>query len=318
MLRVRTLGAGGGTIARIGKDGLLKVGPDSAGAVPGPACYGRGGEEPTVTDANLVLGALGGSALAGNLRLDAARARQAIETRIARPLGLDLIRAAAGIIRIVNNQMAIDLRLALQTHGQDPRQFALMGFGGAGPLHAAALARMVGVARVLVPLRPGIHCAIGLLQTSVRRTYLGSAVGRLGSYPVDRIHALFSGLERKAHADADAEGFARTALRLRHQVEMRYLQQGYQLAVDCPHPFGEADRPALKAAFDALHRRTFGQAAETEDAEIVTFRLQAEVDVRRYELAARPARRRRCGARPQGRAPGVRYRAGRLRDRNDL
>jgi N-methylhydantoinase A len=286
MLRLRTLGAGGGTIARIGKDGLLKVGPDSAGALPGPACYGRGGEEPTVTDANLVLGALGGATLAGNLRLDAARARHAIETRIAKPLGLDLVGAAAGIIRIVNNQMAIDLRLALQTDGQDPRHFALMAFGGAGPLHAAALARMVGVARVLVPMRPGLHCAIGLLQTSVRRTYLGSAVGRLASYPVDRINALFAGLAHKATTDADAEGFARAALRLRHQVEMRYLQQGYGLAVDCPHPFGEADRPALKAAFDALHRQTFGQAAESEDAEIVTFRLQAEVDVPRYEIAA--------------------------------
>jgi N-methylhydantoinase A len=241
-----------------------------------------------VTDANLVLGALGESPLAGDLRLDVARARHAIDTRIAKPLGLDPVRAAAGIIRIVNNQMAIDLRLALQTHGQDPRHFALMGFGGAGPLHAAALGRMVGVARVLVPTRPGINCAIGLLQTSVRRTYLGSAVGRLGSYPLERINAQFAELAQKAHADADADGFARSALRLRHQVEMRYPQQGYQIAVDCPHPFGAGDRPALKAAFDALHRQTYGQAADAEDAEIVTFRLQAEVDVPRYEL--RPGR----------------------------
>jgi N-methylhydantoinase A len=289
MLKVRTLGAGGGTIARIGKDGLLKVGPDSAGAMPGPACYGRGGEEPTVTDANLVLGALGSAALAGSLRLDQEKARRAIESRLARPLGLDLVAAAAGIIRIVNNQMAIDLRLALQEQGQDPRRFALMAFGGAGPLHAAALARMVGISRVLVPLRPGINCAIGLLQTAVRRTYLGSAVGRLGAYPVERINALFAGLEARAQVDAAADGSARDALRLRHQVEMRYPQQGYQLAVDCPHPFGAADRPRLKAAFDALHRQTFGQAAEAEDAEIVTFRLQAEVEVPRHEITAAPA-----------------------------
>ena len=216
MLKVRTLGAGGGTLARIGKDGLLKVGPDSAGAIPGPACYGRGGAEPTVTDANLVLGMLGGAALAGGLRLDAARARQAIETRIAKPLGLDLVTAAAGIIRIVNNQMAIDLRLALQEHGQDQRRFALMAFGGAGPLHAAALARMVGIPRVLVPPRPGIICAIGLLQTAVRRTYLASAVGRLGGYPAERINELFAGLEQQAQADAEADGFLRAALRLRN------------------------------------------------------------------------------------------------------
>ena len=236
-----------------------------------------------------MLGALGDAALAGNLRLDMARARHAIETRIATPLGLDLVHAAAGIIRIVNNQMAIDLRLALQEHGQDPRRFALMAFGGAGPLHAAALARMVGVACVLVPLRPGINCAIGLLQTSVRRTYLGSAVGRLSTYPVDRINTVFARLAETARADAAADGFAPDALRLRHLVEMRYLQQGYQLAVDCPHPFGEVDKARLKAAFDALHRQTYCQAAETEDAEIVTFRLQAEVEVPRYEIAARPA-----------------------------
>lgn len=289
MLKVRTLGAGGGTIARIGKDGLLKVGPDSAGAMPGPACYGRGGTEPTVTDANLVLGALGDAALAGSLKLDGMKARDAIDVRIAKPLGLDVVAAAAGIIRIVDNQMAIDLRLALQEQGQDPRHFALMAFGGAGPLHAAALARMVGISRVLVPTRPGLNCAIGLLQTAVRRTYLGSAVGRLSQYPAERINMVFAGLEARARADAAGDGFARDALRLRHQVDMRYPQQGYQLAVDCPHPFADADRVRLKAAFDALHRQTYGQAAEAEDAEIVTFRLQAEVEVPRYEIAPLPA-----------------------------
>jgi len=289
MLQVRTLGAGGGTIARIGKDGLLKVGPDSAGAMPGPACYGRGGTEPTVTDANLVLGALGDAALAGSLKLNMTKARDAIGRRIAKPLGLDVVAAAAGIIRIVDNQMAIDLRLALQEQGQDPRHFALMAFGGAGPLHAAALARMVGISRVLVPTRPGLNCAIGLLQTAVRRTYLGSAVGRLSQYPAERINVVFAGLEARARADAAGDGFTRDALRLRHQVDMRYPQQGYQLAVDCPHPFADADRVRLKAAFDALHRQTYGQAAEAEDAEIVTFRLQAEVEVPRYEIAPLPA-----------------------------
>jgi N-methylhydantoinase A len=147
---------------------------------------------------------------------------------------------------------------------------------------------MVGIPRVLVPPRPGINCAIGLLQTAVRRTYLGSAIGRLGAYPAERINALFAGLEARALAEARADGFARDALRLRHQVEMRYPQQGYQLAVDCPHPFAEADKARLKQAFDATHRQTYGQAADAEDAEIVTFRLQAEIAVPRYEIA--PAR----------------------------
>jgi N-methylhydantoinase A len=164
-----------------------------------------------------------------------------------------------------------------------------MAFGGAGPLHAAALARMVGIPRVLVPPRPGINCAIGLLQTAVRRTYLGSAIGRLGAYPAERLNALFAGLEAQARADAEQDGFPEGALRLRQQVEMRYPQQGYQLAVDCPYPFGDADKIALKQAFDTIHRQAYGQAAEAEDAEIVTFRLQAEIAVPRYEIMATAA-----------------------------
>lgn len=289
MLKVRTLGAGGGTIAWIGKDGLLKVGPQSAGAAPGPASYGRGGEEPTVTDANLILGALGGNAsLAGKLRLDAARARQAVETKIARPLGLSLVQAAAGIIRIVNTNMAVDLRLSLQEEGQDPRRFALIAFGGAGPLHAAEIARMVGIPRVLVPTRPGINCAMGLLQTAVRHTYLRSAIGLLSRVTAADVNARFEQLDRDAYADAETEGFPRAAVQLRHQLEMRYLHQGYQLPVDCPVPLTDDQKPMLKRAFDALHRQTYGQSAEGEEAEIVTFRVQAEISIPRLQLAKQP------------------------------
>ena len=288
MLRVRTLGAGGGTIAWIGKDGLLKVGPQSAGAAPGPACYGRGGGEPTVTDANLVLGALGTDALAGNLVLDRKRAEAAIRTRVAEPLGLDVMAAADGIIRIVNNKMAVDLRLALQEQGQDPRRFALMSFGGAGGLHAAELARMVGIPRVLIPVRPGLNCALGLLQTAVRHQYLRSSIRRLDAWTPAEIEAQFSSLAAHALADAAAEGFAPSAVTLGHRVEMRYLHQGYQLAVPCPNPFGDGDHARLKQAFDELHRATYGQAAEGEAAEIVTFRLEAEIEVPRLQLPPLP------------------------------
>ena len=284
MLRVRTLGAGGGTIAHIGKDGLLKVGPDSAGSVPGPACSGRGGELPTVTDANLVTGALGASKLAGGLGLDAEKARAAIETKIARPLGLSVIDAAVGVLRIVNNAMAVDLRLALREQGQDPRNFALMAFGGAGPVHAAEIARMVRIPRVLVPLRPGLNCAMGLLQTRVRHSYLRSLLRKLADCASDEMNATFAGLERQARIDIDAEGLGREPVKMTHLVEMRYLQQGYQLAVPCPHPFTEADRPALRRAFDDLHRQTYGQAAEDEAVEIVTFRLVAEIEVPQLTL----------------------------------
>jgi N-methylhydantoinase A len=288
MLKVRSLGAGGGTIAWIGRDGLLKVGPQSAGAMPGPAAYGRGGLEPTVTDANLVLGALGAtSVLAGKLKLDEDCARAALD-RVGKPLGLDAVHTAAGIIRIVNTNMAIDLRLALQEEGQDPRRFAMVAFGGAGPLHAGQIARMVGIRRVYVPRRPGLNCAAGLLQTSVKHTYLQSAVATLTSFSVERMNALFEQLRRRALGDAAEEGFSADAVQFHFQVEMRYLHQGYQLAVDCPVPFQEVDKPALKRAFDTLHQQTYGQSAESEESEIVSFRLHAEIAVPQLALQTLP------------------------------
>ena len=286
MLRVRTLGAGGGTIAWIGKDGLLKVGPRSAGSVPGPACYGRGGEEPTVTDANVALGALSGdTVLAGSLRIDAARAARAIET-VAKPLGLDVLQGAAGILRIVNTQMAVDLRLALQEQGQDPRKFALVAFGGAGPLHAAALARSVGIPTVLVPPYPGLNCAIGMLQTSVRHSYLKSEVGVLSRFPTGRMNDLFRELREQALAEASEEGFAHEAVKLTRLLDLRYPHQGYTLPVACPADITDADKARLKHAFDEAHLQVYGQSAPREDAEIVTFRLQAEIEVPRLELPA--------------------------------
>jgi N-methylhydantoinase A len=288
MLRVRTLGAGGGTIAWIGKDGLLKVGPHSAGSLPGPACYDRGGEEPTVTDANVMLGALSAdTVLAGSLRLDAERAAGAI-ARIAKPLGLDVLQAAAGILRIVNTQMAVDLRLALQEQGQDPRRFALIAFGGAGPLHAATLARSVGIPTVLVPPYPGLNCAIGMLQTSVRHSYLKSEVGLLRRMPAQRMNDLFRELVQQALAEADEEGFASDAVKLTRLLDLRYPHQGYTLPVACAADIAEADKASLKQAFDALHRQVYGQSAPKEEAEIVTFRLQAEIDVPRLALPKLP------------------------------
>lgn len=288
MLKVRTLGAGGGTLAWIGKDGLLKVGPMSAGALPGPVAYGHGGTQPTVTDANLVLGALGSAKLAGGLQLDKAKALAAIERRVGTPLGLDAIAAAEGILRIVNNRMAVDLRLALQAEGQDPRRFALMAFGGAGGLHAAEIARMVGISRVLIPVRPGLNCAMGLLQTAVRHQYLRSRMGTLATFPLETIAETFAALAERALADANDEGFGSEHVMLHRFVEMRYRQQGYQLPVPCPYPFLEADRADLKRAFDDLHRRTYGQSAEAEDAEIVTFRLEAEITVPTLQLPELP------------------------------
>ena len=180
--------------------------PRSSGSVPGPACYDRGGTEATVTDANLLLGALSGETLlAGTLRLDEAAARAALE-RTGAPLGMDALQTAAGIIRIVNTHMAVDIRLALQEQGQDPRSFALIAFGGAGPLHAATLARSVGISTVLVPRYPGLNCALGMLQTSVRHSYLRSEIGSLARIAVGRVNELFATLEAHAMQEAKRGG----------------------------------------------------------------------------------------------------------------
>jgi N-methylhydantoinase A len=290
MLKVRTLGAGGGTIAWIGKEGLLKVGPLSSGANPGPACYGRGGDQPTVTDANVVLGALSSSGrLAGALQLDEKEAKRAIQEKIAAPLGLGLVQAASGILRIVNTQMTIDLRLALQEQGQDPRRFALLAFGGAGPLHAAYIARALKIPRVLVPLHPGLNCAMGLLQTAVRHSYMQSAVGLLRRFPLDRINAVFDELTEKAYAEANDEGFDRNAVKLIKRIDLRYLQQGYTLGVTCPQSdLQESDRASLKEAFDTLHAQVYGQSATDEDAEIVTLRVNSEIAVPQLKVGATP------------------------------
>jgi len=299
MLAVHTLGAGGGTIAWIGRDGLMKVGPQSAGAVPGPACYGRGGTAPTVTDANLVLGALGAkSVLGGRMALDHGRAKAAIMDALARPLGLDLITAAAGILKIVNTNMSVDLRLAFQSRGEDPRRFALLAFGGAGPLHAACLARDLGIPEVFVPPYPGLTSAMGLLQTDVRHLYLRSAVGLLSSYPVEEINRIFAELRQRALEDVKEEGLDATAVRLTPQLDLRYLHQGYHLTVDVPQgDVNEEHKEAIKSAFDALHRRTYGASAPEEDAELVTLRLVAEVPVQHLRLPRIAAGTGSAGAR---------------------
>ena len=302
MLAVHTLGAGGGTVAWIGRDGLMKVGPQSAGAVPGPACYGRGGTAPTVTDANLILGALGTkSVLGGRMALDRRLAEQAIMD-VARPLGLDLVTAAAGIVKIVNTNMAVDLRLAFQSRGEDPRRFALLAFGGAGPLHAAYLARDLGIPEVIVPLHPGLTSAMGLLQTDVRHLYLRSAVGLLSSYPVDEINAIFAELRRRATDDVSEEGLDVTELRLKQQIDLRYLHQGYHLTVDGPDgEITQTHKQPIKAAFDDLHRRTYGASAPEEDAELVTLRVVSEVPVphlRLPRIAAGRVADARIGERP--------------------
>lgn len=286
MIHINTLGAGGGTIAWIGPDGLLKAGPHSAGAMPGPACYGNGGENPATSDANLVLGYLEPRALVGGrVKLDAALAHAAIEKKIAKPLGLSVPQAAMGMVKVMNVNMEVDTRLAFAELGLDHRSFALCAFGGAGPVHAARVARNVGIPRVVVPPHPGISCAMGLLQTDVKHFYLRSHPAPLTEVKVETINALFAELEERARADAKAEGFALDQVQFLHQMDLRYPYQGYELTVPCKAPpFTESDKEVVRRAFDAAHMQVYAVCAPEEVPEIVNLRLVSVGKVPHLEL----------------------------------
>ena len=275
MIEIRTMGAGGGTLAWIGRDGLLKVGPQSAGADPGPACYGRGGVDPTVTDANLILGYLDpASFIGGRMHIDPELARRAVREKTAGPFGLTLEEAALGIIRVVNVNMEVGLRLSFVERGLDPRKFALVAFGGSGPVHAGRVARNTGIPRVIVPPYPGISCAMGLMQTDVKHYYLQSRFASLLSFPLPELDRIFAGLLEKALAEAKLEGFDPTAIELTRQLDLRYPYQGYELTVPCPpRSLEEADRLPLRRAFDQLHHQVYGTSAPDETPEVVNVRV---------------------------------------------
>jgi N-methylhydantoinase A len=290
MIQIRALGAGGGTIAWIGPDGLLKGGPQSAGAVPGPACYGTGGTEATVTDANIVLGYLNpNNFIGGKFKIDPALAVKAITERIARPLGLTLEAAALGIIRVVSVNIEVGLRLSFVERGLDPRRFALMAFGGGGPVMGAEVARNVGIPRVIVPPYPGISCAMGLLQTDVKHHYLQSRMGSLAKIPVDELEALFKSLEERAVRESEQEGFGAKFLQLQRQLDVRYPFQGYELTVDVPNTrITEKHFPEIRAAFDKLHHSVYGTSAPGEIPEVVNVRVMSTCVVPKLDLPKLP------------------------------
>jgi N-methylhydantoinase A len=291
MIDIRTLGAGGGTIAWIGPDGLLKAGPHSAGAVPGPACYGLGGQEPTVTDANLVLGYLDPTSFAGGrMSIDTELSRRAIHDQVAKPLGISLERAGLGIVRVVNANMEVGLRLSLVERGLDQRTFALVAFGGAGPIHASRVARDVGIPRVVVPPFPGVSCAMGLLQTDVKHYYLQSRLAPLVSLPVGELNALFADLEQRAQDEARQEQFDVAQLDLIRQLDLRYPYQGYELTVPCPPgDLDEAGKEAVRRAFDRLHQEVYGISAPDEVPEVVNVRVISVSQVPKLQLAEIPS-----------------------------
>jgi N-methylhydantoinase A len=286
MLDVDSIGAGGGSLAWIDRGGFLRVGPQSAGADPGPAGYARGGESPTVTDANLVLGRLDPDYfLGGAMRLDRDRATQAIERDLARPLGLSVTDAALGVVKIVDASMAAAIRLATVERGRDPRQFTLVAFGGAGPMHAAAVARLLGIPRVLVPPSPGVLCALGLLVADVRTELSRTALRRTDRTTPTELAAIFADLESRASEWARRGGLPGDQIILSRSIEMRYARQNHELAVEVGRRLTPAD---LARRFHRGHRRAFGYASPEEPTELVTFRLAVTLPVARPAIAASP------------------------------
>ena len=289
MIDIHTIGAGGGSIARVTEDGTLTVGPESAGAQPGPVCYGAGGEEPTVTDAHLVLGRIPAHLLGGEIALDVERARRAIEERVARPLGLPPAAAAQGILDIVNNNMVGALRLVSVERGYDPRDFVLVPFGGAGPLHGADLAALLGMGTVLVPRHPGVLSTFGLLGTEVRNDYARTSLQKPPDYDLDAVAGVYAELEGQARSWLAAEGVPASARRLTRMADLRYRHQGFELTVPWPERGLAVD--ALLARFHDRHRQLYTYALPDAPVEIVTLRVAAAGRVRRFTLPPLPRRR---------------------------
>jgi N-methylhydantoinase A len=291
MLDIHTVGAGGGSIAFVDSGGLLKVGPRSAGADPGPVCYGRGATEPTVTDANVVLGTLNPAFLLGGrmaVRRDLALAAIA---GLAETLGLGVEQTAQGIISVVTANMARAIRVISVQRGYDPRDYTLVAFGGAGPLHAARLAAELEIGRVLVPVSPGILCAMGLLLTDPRTDFALTRLTLLDDAARPVLADAFATLEARAQAWFESEGIAEADRRIVRTVDMRYAGQNYELPIALPaYGTATAGEPlaVLAAGFAAAHRRQYGFTADDEPVQLVTFRLEASAVVPKARFTPSP------------------------------
>ena len=284
------IGAGGGSIAWIDRSGLLKVGPQSAGADPGPACYPNGGSLPTVTDADVTLGWLNPEFfVGGKFHLDAKAAARAISTHIAEPLKLETIEAANGIIKIVSSEMVEALRLVTVSRGEDPREYILVAFGGAGPVHAALLAQELNIPRVLVPASPGVHSAMGLLVSDLKRDYVQTHFAELATAEVKEIQDRFEALEAAAQREFESQGIPAAQIVHQRAIDLRYSIQKYELPVPVARgPLAEDAKTAWRKTFDEIHEKHFGSRAEEQKVEIVNFRLTTKVILPKPAVAEAP------------------------------
>ncbi len=273
MMDINTVSAGGGTIAKVDRFGVLEVGPHSAGAVPGPACYGRGGEAATITDCNLLLGYLSAdNFLGGRMKLDRVKAEQAI-ARVAKPLSLEIAAAAEGIVRIIDVKMEEAIKAISTMRGHDLRDFMLLAFGGAGPLHATRMARDLGMAGVIVPLYPGVFSAMGLLMSDVKHDYIRSRMTLISTLKPADVEAVFAELETQARNALRRDGFRPAEIRIDRALDLRYAGQGYEITIGCTAEETKT-LPALRMTFDAEHKSQFGHMAPEEPVEVVSYRVR--------------------------------------------
>tara|TARA_Y100000815_G_scaffold273367_1_gene304449 strand:+ start:1893 stop:3959 length:2067 start_codon:yes stop_codon:yes gene_type:complete len=283
---IHTIGAGGGSVATVSDYGVLTVGPQSAGADPGPACYGKGGQHPTVTDANLVLGRIPEYLLGGEVELERDQAKRAIVKYVADPLGMDLYEAAAGILDIVNNNMVGALKVVSVEKGYDPGEFALIAFGGAGPMHASELSRQLGTKTVVIPALPGILCAVGLLATDLQYDYVRTCLQRAPEYDLELMRRVFGELSTLAQQGLNEEGVSEAQRNLDWLADVRYAKQGYEITVQFPTGDVNAETVSLLVEdFHQRHEQLYTFCDREAAVEIVNLRIKATGIVDKLELS---------------------------------
>jgi N-methylhydantoinase A len=299
MIDIQEVGTGGGSIARVELGNALRVGPESAGASPGPVCYGLGGTEPTITDANLLLGRLGVDRfLGGEMKLDLEAAKKALADKIARPLGLEPVEAAEGILRIATTKMAHVVRWVTTERGLDASDFTLVAYGGAGPLHASAVARELAIAKVVIPRAPGHFSAYGMLVADLRRDFVNTWFTPLADAPFETMETIFADMEAQGR-ETVTRGQSVAGTHATRAADMRYVLQEHAVTVDLPvELFKNGDRDGIKQRFDAVHQTRYGFSVPNEKAEIVSLRSAIIGEMRKpaFEPIAKGAAKPESGA----------------------
>jgi N-methylhydantoinase A len=291
VLDIVEVGTGGGSLAWLDEGGGLHVGPRSAGAEPGPACYGRGGTEPTVTDANVLLGRLSPEAfMGGEMRLDRTAAERALASRLAEPLHVDLERAAAGMLEVATSAMANAVRQVTLQRGLDPRDFTLFAYGGGGPLHGAAVAKELQIGTLIIPQAPGLFSAYGMLTADLRRDYVQTLFARLDNLEMADLEREFQQLESEGRAALATSGIATDRVVFERACDMRYVGQEHSVAVRVPaHVGDESDRAEIKRLFDDAHQLRYSHSAPDESADVVSLRVSAIGQLTKPRLPEIPA-----------------------------